>query len=171
MSLRKIILTAFVGSAVMASPARADDLQSVLVSVYESNPRLLAERARLREIDESYIQVRAQSRPTIGGSASISQSYVNFPGGEAVFAGGLSPELGGPSGDISISGRPNDIGLEIVQPLYQGGRVKALKQQTKLNILAARENFAHARERPLPASRQRLCRCAPRYRGHPHPPK
>ncbi|MEP3654833.1 MAG: TolC family outer membrane protein [Litorimonas sp.] len=134
-SFRNIILTALLGSAVLAMPAQAEDLQAALVSVYESNPRLLAERARLREIDETYVQARAQGRPTLGGSASISQSWVNFPGGAAVFTGGAE------NGDISISGRPNDVGIQIVQPLYQGGRVKALKEQAKLGILAAREGL------------------------------
>jgi len=66
--------------------AFAEDLQDALISVYESNPRLLAERARLREIDETYVQARAQGRPTIGGTGSISQSFVNFPGGASIRA-------------------------------------------------------------------------------------
>lgn len=135
MSFRNVILTAFIGSAVLAAPAQAEDLQAALISVYESNPRLLAERARLREIDESYVQARAQGRPTIGGTASIAQSWVNFPGGAAVFSAGAV------NGDINVSGRPNDVGIQIVQPLYQGGRVKALKEQAKLGVLAARENL------------------------------
>lgn len=142
MSLRNVILTACLGAAVFVAPAQAQDLQTALVSVYDSNPRLLAERARLREIDETYVQARAQGRPTIGGTASISQSWVNFPGGAAVFGGGAAQEVGGNiNDDLSISGRPNDIGVQIVQPLYQGGRVKALKEQAKLGILAARENL------------------------------
>jgi len=81
------------------------------------------------------VQARALGRPTIGGTGSISQSRVNFPGGAAVFTNGAQ------SGDINVSGRPNDLNLQIVQPLYQGGRVKALKEQAKLSILAARENL------------------------------
>ena len=142
MSFRSVIFTAFIGAAVLAVPAQAEDLQAALISVYETNPRLLAERARLREVDESYVQARAQGRPTIGGTASIAQSWVNFPNGAAVFTAGRPLEAGGEiAGDISISGRPNDIGLQIVQPLYQGGRVKALKEQAKLGILAARESL------------------------------
>lgn len=141
-SFRNLILTAFLGSAILAAPAHAQDLQSTLVAVYESNPRLLAERARLREIDETYVQARAQGRPTLGGTASISQSWVSFPGGAAVFSPGAATAVGGAAnGDVSISGRPNDIGVQVVQPLYQGGRVKALKEQAKLGILAARENL------------------------------
>ncbi len=135
MSFRSVFVSALISSAVLAAPAQAEDLQSALVSVYETNPRLLAERARLREIDETYVQARAQGRPTIGGTGTISQSWVNFPGGAAVFTNGAQ------TGDINVSGRPNDIGLQIVQPLYQGGRVKAQKEQAKLGILAARENL------------------------------
>jgi len=58
-----------------------------------------------------------------------------FPDGADVFSNGLV------QGDINISGRPNDVGIQVVQPLYQGGRVKALKTQAKLGILAARENL------------------------------
>ena len=142
MSLRSVIVTLLASSAVLATPAWAEGLQEALVSVYDTNPRLLAERARLREIDESYVQARAQGRPTIGGTGSIAQSWVNFPGGATVFTAGRPEAAGGEiTGDISISGRPNDIGLQIVQPLYQGGRVKALKEQAKLGVLAARENL------------------------------
>ena len=135
MSFRVLTFTMLASLAVLTPAAQADDLQEALISVYESNPRLLAERARLREVDESYVQARAQGRPTIGGTGSISQSFVNFPGGAEVFSNGLV------DGDINISGRPNEIGLQVVQPLYQGGRVKALKKQAKLGILAARENL------------------------------
>ena len=135
MSFRSVFIPAILGVFVMVAPAQADDMQNALISVYETNPRLLAERARLREIDETYVQARAQGRPTIGGTGTISQSWVNFPGGAAVFTNGAQ------TGDINISGRPNDVGVQIVQPLYQGGRVKALKEQAKLSILAARENL------------------------------
>ena len=135
MSFRFLTLTLLTGLAAYAAPVHAEDMQETLISVYETNPRLLAERARLREIDETYVQARAQGRPTIGGTGSISQSWVNFPGGAAVFSGGAL------DGDFDISGRPTEMGLQVVQPLYQGGRVKALKEQAKLGILAARENL------------------------------
>ena len=133
MSFRNIFIATLLGACFITTPAQAEDLQSALVSVYETNPKLLAERARLREIDETYVQARALGRPTIGGTGSISQSWVNFPGGASVFTNGSQ------TGDINVSGRPNDLNLQVIQPLYQGGRVKALKQQAKLNILAARE--------------------------------
>jgi len=136
-SFRVLTIAVLSSLAFHSLPAQAEDLKGALISVYEKNPRLLAERARLREIDESYVQARAQGRPTIGGTGTISQSWVNFPGGAAIFTGQPS-DVGE---DFNISGRPNDIGVQIVQPLYQGGRVKALKSQAKLGILAARENL------------------------------
>lgn len=138
MSLRLLTFSVLMASfAALPAPAQAEDLKDALTSVYETNPRLLAERARLREIDESYVQARAQGRPTIGGTGSISQSWVNLPGAAGVFTG-LPEDIGQ---DINISGRPNEMGVQIVQPIYQGGRVKALKSQAKLGILAARENL------------------------------
>ena len=135
MSFRILTLTVLASLLALNSSAQADELQDALISVYQSNPRLLAERARLREVDESYVQARAQGRPTIAGTGNISQSFVTFPDGADVFSNGLV------QGDINISGRPNDVGIQVVQPLYQGGRVKALKTQAKLGILAARENL------------------------------
>jgi len=80
-SLRLLTFSVLMASfAALPAPAQAEDLKDALTSVYETNPRLLAERARLREIDESYVQARAQGRPTIGGTGSISQSWVNLPG-------------------------------------------------------------------------------------------
>ncbi len=125
--------TLCVSGFALSGVAQAEDLRDALVSVYSENPRLLAERARLREIDESYVQARAQGRFTVGGSASITQAWGRFP-----TASELIPDR---TGSLSIKGTPKQAGLQIIQPLYQGGRVSALKQQTKLGVLAARENL------------------------------
>lgn len=120
-------------TASLSGVSHAEDLRDALVSVYMENPRLLAERARLREIDETYVQARAQGRFTVGGSASLTKAWAKLPN-----AGEIIP---GASGSLNLDGSPKDIGLQIIQPIYQGGRVKALKQQTKLGVLAARENL------------------------------
>jgi len=46
--------------------ASAEDFKQALVSAYQSNPGLMAERARVREIDENYIQAKAQGRVSTG---------------------------------------------------------------------------------------------------------
>jgi outer membrane protein len=151
-AFRKILLTTgAVCSAVMAVPAAAqerqpqttqaraqgDTLQTILASVYNGNPRLLAERARLREVDENYIQARAQGRPTIGLGGEFSLQTIRTPETEASF---FNPSGGGGWN----SGTPYTAQLSVVQPIYQGGRVKALRRQAQAGIMAARAGLENA---------------------------
>ncbi len=136
-------LKAWVTSSVLAlsvvsvsSPAFADDLRDTLVSVYHKNPRLQAERARLREIDETYIQARAQGRLSATASGSYSGTAIRTPRVPGSF---FTPPSGGWE-----DGTPYNGQLQVIQPVYQGGRVKALKRQAKSGILAARENLRAA---------------------------
>lgn len=117
--------------------AGADTLQTVLASVYRNNPRLLGERARLREVDENYIQARAQGRPTVGLGGELSLQAVRTPATEPSF---FNPDGGGGWAE----GTPYTAQLSVVQPIYQGGRVKALKRQAKAGIMAARAGLENA---------------------------
>ena len=137
MFLKTILPKTLIGlGLVILTPglAMAEDLQSALVSVYNKNPRLLAERARLREVDESYIQARAQGRFTVSGAGSYAKGWIRTPSVNNFF--GLPSD-----GDDTEYGAPKDGAVEIIQPIYQGGRVRAQKQQAKLNVLAAREGL------------------------------
>ena len=125
-----------------ASSAHAEDFQQALVSAYQSNPGLMSERARVREIDENYIQAQAEGRVRSSIDASIGQTAFNTD----IFAG---------AGDsFSTSGQltPRTAQLNIVKPLYQGGRVKALKSQAMAGILAARQNLRNAEQDILVAA-------------------
>lgn len=112
----------------------SDTLQTVLASVYRNNPRLLAERARLREVDENYIQARAQERPNLALGASISAENTKSPGDNP-----FNPDAGD-----WVSVYPRSAQVSVVQPLYQGGRVKALKRQSQAGIMAARAGLENA---------------------------
>jgi outer membrane protein len=112
--------------------AAADDLPQVLISAYNKNPRLQAERARVRAVDENYIQARAQSRPTIALSGSFAGSAVRTP----------QLSFFGPAGDVQTqTGTPAAAQLEIIQPIYQGGRLKAQRGQALAGIMSARESL------------------------------
>ncbi|MGB6228775.1 MAG: TolC family protein, partial [Litorimonas sp.] len=141
-----------IGAMLLAAPAYAqtspdtapppmqdmgDSLQSVLVSVYRNNPRLQAERARLRQVDESYIQARAQGRPTLSASGQASLEALKTPRTEPTF---FDPDGGGGW----ETGTPRSAQIVAIQPLYQGGRVRALKQQARADILAARAGLEDA---------------------------
>ncbi|MGB0908529.1 MAG: TolC family outer membrane protein [Maricaulaceae bacterium] len=113
----------------LPSLSAAETFQEALVSAYNNNPTLKAERARLRETDESYIQARAQGRVSSALVGSIAQNYARFP--VPLPTGGTSTQ--------SVWENPAAAQVQIIQPLYQGGRVRALKTQASSGIMAARE--------------------------------
>lgn len=120
------------------SDAKAETFQEALISAYQTNPRLKAERARVKEADENYIQARAQGRLTSNISGSIGAQAVRSP--EQSF-------FGSSTGARSIlEGYPRSTQLQVIQPIYQGGRVDALKRQANSGILAAREGLRNAEQ-------------------------
>jgi len=100
----------------------------------------LAERARLREVDETYIQARAQGRFTVNASGQYSRTVLEGP------STGIPQNVGpvpmpAASADNTFFYAPASGQIAVIQPLYQGGRVKALKAQAKAGILAQRESL------------------------------
>ncbi|MGB3457533.1 MAG: TolC family outer membrane protein [Litorimonas sp.] len=134
--LTGIVLLSSIGAAAQDSATGGDTLETVLETVYRSNPQLLAERARLREVDENYVQARAQGRPTLGLGGSASYEATRSPGGE--------PNPFNPDAGDWIGVTPRSAQVQLIQPVYQGGRVRALKQQARAGILAARAGLEGA---------------------------
>lgn len=120
--------------------AQAETLQEALISAYQTNPRLKAERARVKEADENYIQARAQGRLSSTISGGLGAQVIRAPE-QSLFGGG-----GGRSID---EGYPRSTQLQIIQPIYQGGRVAALKRQANSGILAARQGLRNAEQNLL----------------------
>ena len=116
--------------------AHAETFQEALISAY-SHPRLQAERARLREIDETYVQAQSAGRLTSSISASV--GLVGTNARSLNFATGAEIDGG-------VTTYPRNLQIEFIQPLYQGGRVRALKNQSKAGIMAARENLRQAEQ-------------------------
>ncbi|PHR91125.1 MAG: hypothetical protein COA69_13830 [Robiginitomaculum sp.] len=118
--------------------AHAEDFQQALVSAYQRNPLLQAERARVREFDENYVQAQAAGRFTLNADASLGRTYsdVSILG------------LAGPT-DISSTLTPRLGQLTLIQPLYQGGRVRGLKSQAKSGVLAARQGLRNTEQTVL----------------------
>ena len=131
------VLCSLAGLALIlsASDARAQTFTEALTAAYRSNPRLLAERERVKEADETWVQARAQGRPSVGASFTATPTVVRAPVADFGVPGVDAPDAG--SGTTSVVSR--QAGLEIIQPIYQGGRVRAQKRQAEAGILAARE--------------------------------
>ncbi|BCW89338.1 Outer membrane efflux protein BepC [Alphaproteobacteria bacterium SO-S41] len=120
--LRPILLSAASALSLFAvTPAFAESLQEALVESYNSNPGLLAERARQRATDEELAQANAGWRPTvtINGNAGASTDYSN-----------------------DISGDSWNASITATQPLYEGGRVIARRDIAKAQIRAGRAVLA-----------------------------
>ncbi|MEQ1578896.1 MAG: TolC family outer membrane protein [Hyphomicrobium sp.] len=71
-----MLVLAFAGLSGV-TPARAESLNEALASAYQYNPRLDAERARLRATDEDVARAMSGYRPRVDGSADINYQNIN----------------------------------------------------------------------------------------------
>ena len=109
-------LAAAAAIALLPAAAHADTLAAALASAYETNPELNAQRAVLRQADETVPQALSGYRPTVGVQAGINQNGIDF-------------------GD---NGRVSTAGVSISQPLYTGGGTRAAVGSGENTILASR---------------------------------
>lgn len=128
---RKSFTALLLASCVFSLPAYGETLSESLAAAYRKNPELMAERARLRATDEDYVQAAAQGRFT----ASTTASY-GYTKSDSDF---LNP--GATIVSTSDSFKPRSFAITGQKPLYQGGRVRHLKNQAKYGIMAAREGL------------------------------
>jgi len=119
-----------------SSAAQAETLEEALVSAYNHSPKLKAERARLREFDEGYIQARSQGKLTSSLSGNATVNVSRTPGLDIPIPGFDNVITSGTTVSTPISAQ-----LQVIQPIYQGGRVSALKSQAMASIEAAREGL------------------------------
>lgn len=136
--------TLLTASLLAGSTVQAETLQEALASAYRNNPQLMAERARVREIDENYVQAHAQGRFTANAQASAGITTTKF----RTFTAGsfFSPAERVLTKDTFV---PRSFAITGQKPLYQGGRVRSLKGQAKYGILAARENLRNTEQSVL----------------------
>ncbi len=105
----------------------AETLNESLVKAYNSNPKLIAERSKVRAIDEKVSQAMAKWRPEIRvsgnyGHRKISRKY-------------------GSGASTDISNRPQSIDLAISQNLFRGFRTQAELNIAESKVAAARSGL------------------------------
>jgi outer membrane protein len=113
-------------------PRLPHTLAEALAVTYETQPALLAERAKLRATDENVPQALAGWRPTV------------IMAGSAGYGNGLSRQLSPALGTTIASSTERDIytaQATLTQPLYTGGKVQASVNRAKNQVMAERANL------------------------------
>ena len=123
-ALSALLITLLTGAAAQLQGAAAQTLEESLVLAYQNNPALQAERARLRAVDEEVPEALAGWRPTVEFAGDIGTSYSRT------------------DGDVPNRGShtvvPHGVGLSVVAPLYEGGRVAAQVESAESRVDAGR---------------------------------
>lgn len=113
------------GIAAATAPASAETLRDALAAAYKFNPRLDAERARLRATDEEVARAKSGYRPTITGSADVGYQRT-----ETKPATGSNGET-----------HPKGYGVTGTQPIFSGFRTVNAVRAAEATVRAGRENL------------------------------
>lgn len=123
-----------VGPAIVSS-ARAQSLIQALSTTYNSNPDLLAQRAVLRQTDETLAQAVANWRPKVSLSVEINKIEAD------------SVPVATTNRYLILNGRTTT--LSITQPLFRGGKTVADTKTAQANIQAQRATLADTEQSVL----------------------
>src|SRR5689334_17010991 len=108
-------------AALMAGTASADTLRDALVSAYQTNPTLTAQRETLKATDATVAIAKAAGRPQISGTAGLNRdlSRQGILGTQ-----GKGPHL--------------SLGADLSYPLFSGGAVKNSVRAAETRVEAGR---------------------------------
>jgi outer membrane protein len=124
--------------ALLAAPPRADaeTIEAALARAYQSNPQLNAQRAIVRQTDETVPQALSGYRPNISANATLGRQYSDIkqtiPPTPPILPAGASFEAKGLTD-------PRGVGLTGTQTLFNG-------EQTANKVRAAESQVSAARE-------------------------
>ena len=120
------------GFVLSALPAYAEPqtFEQALTQVYQTNPTLQAERAKLRETDEQVSQALSNWRPDIEATANagVSNQSINDSSTAAI-----------PSSSHGLT--PRSAGFQITQPLFRGFRTVSATHAAEKQVAAERANL------------------------------
>ena len=117
---RKLISASLV-AALMAGTASADTLREALVSAYQTNPTLTAQRETLAGTDATVAIARAAGRPQVTAQVGLNR---NLARSGVLDTGGHGPTL--------------SAGADLSLPLFNGGAVRNSVQAAKTRVEAGR---------------------------------
>ena len=123
MFIRKFISGSLL-AVLMTGTASADTLREALVSAYQSNPTLTAQRENLRATDSTVAIARAAGRPQVSATVGVNRNLTRS---------GVIAQTQGNSHNISVSG-----GVDLRYPLFNGGSVKNNIRAAQTRVEAGR---------------------------------
>src|SRR3954469_17008315 len=101
----------------MAGTASADNLREALVSAYQTNPTLTAQRESLKATDASVAIARAAGRPQVSGTVGLNRDLSR--------SGIL---------DTGSRGPTVSAGIDLSYPLFNGGSVRNSIEAAKTRV-------------------------------------
>jgi outer membrane protein len=122
-----------IGHLASATSVSAETLRQALASAYSANPRLDAERARLRATDEEVPRALSGYRPRITGSAD----------------GGLSRAETKPDSASAGEARPWGYSLTVSQSIFNGFRTGNAVGEAEAQVRAGREQLREVESQVL----------------------
>lgn len=128
------VAAALMLSCASFTPASATTLDEALGAAYDYNPRIDAERARLRATDEEVARAMSGYRPTITGDADVSYRYTN-----------LRPDIPGSEGGL----KPRGYGVTLTQPIFRGFQTTNSVSQAESEVRAGRETLRSVEQQVL----------------------
>jgi outer membrane protein len=105
--------------------ASAESIRQALAAAYVKNPRLDAERARLRATDEEVARAKSGYRPTIEGAAEF----------------GTQRTRTAPTSTGAGTSHPTGFGLTVSQQVFSGFRTTNSVHEAEALVRAGRENL------------------------------
>jgi outer membrane protein len=117
----RLFITASVIAAVAGGTASADTLREALVSSYETNPTLTAQREALKATDATVAIAQAQGRPQVSATVGLNKDLARSG---ILDTGGHGPTL--------------SVGADVSVPLFTGGRIKNAIQAARTRVEAGR---------------------------------
>ena len=128
------VLTAFASLASLTATAKAESLSQALSSAYTYNPRIDAERARLRATDEDVARANSGYRPNIDASAEIGRRYTaTRPSDFAIAKNGTTPNNG--------TTNPRGYAINLSQNLFNGFQTTNAVNEAEAAVRAGRETL------------------------------
>ena len=117
MRFRSLLLGSLTASCMISGAAGAQTMQDALISAYQTNPQLEADRARQRAADEDVSRAWGGFRPQVVVSGEIGRGH------DRVWLPGQDPYTGLPTvNKFSDARSPDEEAIQFKQELWDGGR-------------------------------------------------